>query len=258
MADWAVETVRERPEARADIGRLNAEGWPHFLRQRDEFGIEHVWSELFTRFPAFQFVLRDGAGTVVAAGQSVPFVWRGTAEDLPDTMAGLVARAVRDHDAGRAPNTLSAMAALVDRSHRARGLSTEILRAMRAIAGAHGLAELVAPVRPTLKGSYPLAPMDRYVHWRRGDGTLLDPWLRVHERLGARLVRIAPRTLSIVGTVSEWEEWTDLRFPDSSAYLVPGALQPVTIDRDRDEGRYEDPNVWMRHPPLAPGGVATP
>ena len=30
--------------------------------------------------------------------------------------------------------------------------------------------------------------------------------------------------------------------------VVPGALQPVVIDRERDEGRDEDPNVWMVHP----------
>jgi len=29
--------------------------------------------------------------------------------------------------------------------------------------------------------------------------------------------------------------------------VVPGALQPVRIDRERDTGRYEDPNVWMKH-----------
>ena len=39
-----------------------------------------------------------------------------------------------------------------------------------------------------------------------------------------------------------------MRFPDSGPYVVSGALQPVMIDRDRDEGRYEDPNVWMHHP----------
>jgi hypothetical protein len=39
-----------------------------------------------------------------------------------------------------------------------------------------------------------------------------------------------------------------MRFPDSGSYVVPGALQPVVIDRAADEGRYEDPNVWMRHP----------
>lgn len=26
-----------------------------------------------------------------------------------------------------------------------------------------------------------------------------------------------------------------------------GALAPVTIDRERDLGRYEEPNVWLRH-----------
>jgi hypothetical protein len=39
-----------------------------------------------------------------------------------------------------------------------------------------------------------------------------------------------------------------MSFPESGPYVVPSALQPVQIDRERDEGRYEDPNVWMRHP----------
>jgi hypothetical protein len=93
--------------------------------------------------------------------------------------------------------------------------------------------------------------MERYIGWRRPDGALLDPWLRVHERLGAEIVRIAPRTLVILSSVADWEDWTEMAFPESGAYVVPGALQPVLIDREKDEGRYEDPNVWMRH--AAPG-----
>jgi hypothetical protein len=48
--------------------------------------------------------------------------------------------------------------------------------------------------------------------------------------------------------VAEWEEWTDMAFPQTGEYVVPGALVPVTIDRERDERRYVEPNVWMRHP----------
>jgi hypothetical protein len=46
-----------------------------------------------------------------------------------------------------------------------------------------------------------------------------------------------------------------MSFPESGPYVVPGALQPVLMDLERDEGRYEDPNVWMRHPitDVAPG-----
>ena len=86
------------------------------------------------------------------------------------------------------------------------------------------------------------------MHWTNAEDLPLDPWMRVHARLGAEVVHVIPRAMIIHGTVAEWESWTDMRFPDSGPYVVPGALQPVVIDRGRDEGRYEDPNVWMRHP----------
>ena len=57
-----------------------------------------------------------------------------------------------------------------------------------------------------------------------------------------------PRSLVVIGRVPEWEEWTGISFPESGPYVVPGALQVVSMDLERDEGRYEDPNIWMRHP----------
>jgi hypothetical protein len=53
--------------------------------------------------------------------------------------------------------------------------------------------------------------------------------------------------MCITGTVSEWTNWTGLTFPESGTYIVPEALVPITIDRDRDEGRYVEPNFWMHH-----------
>jgi hypothetical protein len=107
---------------------------------------------------------------------------------------------------------------------------------------------MIAPVRPVLKSRYPLAPMERYVRWTRADGSPFDPWLRVHWSLGAEPVRLAPQSMVITGTVAEWEAWATMPFPESGIYVVPGALQPVAVDRERDVVRYEDPNVWMRHP----------
>ena len=45
------------------------------------------------------------------------------------------------------------------------------------------------------------------------------------------------------------EQWTELALPESGAYVVPGALVPIQVDRERDEGVYVEPNVWMVHPP---------
>jgi hypothetical protein len=122
-----------------------------------------------------------------------------------------------------------------------------ILRAMRSTAAAYGLTALIAPVRPTLKHRYPLTPIDRYARWTRPDGSPFDPWLRVHWRLGAEFLQVAPQSMVVTGTVEAWETWTGLSFPESGPYVVSGALQPVVINLGRDCGRYEDPNVWMRH-----------
>jgi hypothetical protein len=48
--------------------------------------------------------------------------------------------------------------------------------------------------------------------------------------------------------LAQWEEWTGLDFPVSGPFVVPGAFNPVRIDRARQRGLYVEPNVWMRHP----------
>jgi GNAT superfamily N-acetyltransferase len=233
-------TPAQRPDLEGQVHRLAKESWPAFLLHGD---VTH-WGRLFDEFAEFQILFCQPADALIAVGHTIPFTWNDSPDDLPATIAGLMECAVR---ARSTPNTLSAVAALVAASHRGRGLSAEILRAMRSLAREHGLRSLVAPVRPTLKSSYPLTPFERYVGWRREDGAPFDPWLRVHWRLDAVFLRIIRESLLVSGTVSEWEEWTGMAFPETGEYVVPGALQPVRIDRELNEGHYVEPNVWMRH-----------
>jgi GNAT superfamily N-acetyltransferase len=244
---FKVFTLRERPEREDEYDRLGDLSWPRFLRQRDTLGYGQYWPQLFTAWADWQLLLIDGMGPTIGVTHAVPLVWDGTVEDLPDSIADILRRATADRDAGRKATTLCALAAMIDPRYRGQNMSPAAVRAMIDLARAHGLGALIAPVRPAAKSAYPLAPMDRYVRWENADGLPLDPWIRVHARLGATIQRVAPRTLVIEGTVAEWERWTDMRFPDSGSYVVAGALQPVVIDREADLGHYEDPNVWMRH-----------
>jgi hypothetical protein len=102
-------------------------------------------------------------------------------------------------------------------------------------------------VRPTLKARYPLTPIERYIEWSRPDGAPLDPWIRTHWRLGARVLAPAPRSQVITGTVDEWQTWTGMAFPDSGDYIIPGGLDTLRIDRSTDQGTYVEPNVWVQH-----------
>ena len=241
-------TLRERPELEDEFERLGEEGWPRFMRQSDELGLGRYWPKLFSDFADWQFVVCDSFDRVVGCGHSVPLVWDGQPANLPESMAEILERAVRARAERVRPSTLSALAALVGIEQRGQGLSRVIIETMRGMAAQWKLDALVAPVRPMLKSAYPLTPMERYVRWTDDEGLPVDPWMRVHARMGAEVVRVIPRAMVIAGTVRAWEAWTQMRFPDSGPYVVPGALQPVGIDRERDEGRYEDPNVWMRHP----------
>ncbi|HSJ87518.1 MAG TPA: hypothetical protein VK909_09950, partial [Anaerolineales bacterium] len=115
------------------------------------------------------------------------------------------------------------------------------------IAKSNGYGHLVAPVRPNEKSKYPLTSIDDYIRWTTDDGLPFDAWLRVHARVGAKILKPCHASMTIRGSGADWESWTGLKFPQSGAYHIPGALNPMQIDVERDEGIYVEPNVWMVH-----------
>lgn len=243
VTGFTVCTLERKHEFRDRIDSLSAGSWPGFMLH----GNVSRWHLLFDTFPQYQIMLVDPAGELIAAGHTVPLNWDGTLSDLPSTIDGILSRADEAARNGKPPDILSALAAMVSEGHRGCGLSGILVEEMRALAYRLSCTGLIAPVRPTLKSRYPLAPFERYVDWERADGSAFDPWIRVHRRLGAVPLCVAPNTLTVEGTVGEWEEWTGIEFPETGPYIVPGALQPVSIDRELDLGRYEDPNLWMLH-----------
>jgi len=196
----------------------------------------------------FQFAMCDEqTGEVIAEGHTVPCWWDGTLGGLSDGYDATMADAFRRLDADRPVNTPCAVAAEILPGARGGGLAAEVLKTMGSIAARHGLAHLIAPVRPTRKDRYPITPIERYMTWRRDDGSLLDPWLRLHERVGARVGPPLPRSMRIAATVKEWESWLGMAFPESGNYVFPEGLAPLSIDRESDRGTYLEPNVWMIH-----------
>ncbi len=246
MNELTMHTAAERPDL-WERGIPSVTVWPEYNLHGDV--LNRWWSSLDVDLPEFQFVLYDEASDeVVAEGNSGPMSWDGRDDALPDGIDSAIEQIFESAPAGPGVNTLCALAAAVPREGRARGLAEQLLNAMRMIAERHGLTYLVAPVRPSWKERYPLTSIETYIQWRREDGHLLDPWMRVHERLGARVSRPLPTSMRITGSVSDWEGWTGLAFPESGDYVFPGGLALVHIDRFLDRGSYWEPNVWMVHP----------
>jgi hypothetical protein len=238
-------SVADEPALWRPADLMCSNSWPELMLQDP---VAHrCWSRLHDDWPEYQLVLVDGAGEIAAAAQAAPLRWDGTDDGLPDGWDAQFERSVADLDAGRRPDTLGAIQICVAAGRRGQNLSGVMLNGMRQTAVEAGLKAVIACVRPTEKGRYPLLPIETYAAWRRADGLPFDPWMRVHARVGGRIVRASPQSMTIAGTVREWQEWTGLTFPVSGPYVVDGALSPVEIDLTADCGVYYDPNVWMIH-----------
>lgn len=124
-------------------------------------------------------------------------------------------QAVEEREQGVVPDTSVICGAVVATSAQGRGIAGDTLMALRRAArDTAGLNRVIVPVRPTAKTVYPLVPIESYLTWRRDDGEAFDPWVRTHERVGAR---------------------------------IRGGLSVLRIDRSTDEGVYREPNIWMQH-----------
>jgi hypothetical protein len=246
VMDLLVATIAERPDL-APLLRDFPGGWPDFMYEDPIASI--YYGDAVRAYPEFVLVAidRDDPSRALAKGYSVPF--SAPVDALPDSgWDDVVMSATAERLAGRTGSIVSALEINIQVDHRGSGLSSVLLGAMRRNAARLGFDHLVAPVRPNGKHLHPETPMTGYIRWTRDDGLPVDPWLRVHVRAGGRIVRVAPRSMVIPGTLDEWRQWTGLAFDKTGPVHVPQALTPVHCDTEHDHAVYVEPNVWVHHP----------
>jgi len=238
---------RDLEDYRDRAGDIAVASWHEFMLH-DPIASEN-WHELFDRFDDYQFAMLDTETNRMAAmGNSLPFHWEEDISDLPEGGWDWVfLKAIEDHKNGVQPNIQSAIQIAIHPDYQGQGLSGMMVQAMGAIGKAKGFKFLVAPVRPNEKSKYPLTSIYDYITWKTDEGLPFDAWLRVHARAGAKIIKPCHEAMTIRGSRAEWEEWTGMRFPQSGSYVIPGALNPMEMNIEKDEGVYVEPNVWMQH-----------
>ncbi|MFI7046502.1 N-acetyltransferase [Streptosporangium sandarakinum] len=244
-----ITTLAERPHLRDALSDMPS-SWPEFMFHDP---MASLFYEVVEEYAEFVLVADDDdePGRLVAKAMSVPFT--RTRDELPDGgWDTAILRAWHTRLTGGEPDTVSALEITVRPDRLGTGLSPVMLAALRDNAARLGFGELLAPVRPNAKHLEPRTPMAEYAARTRPDGLPADPWLRVHVRAGGMIVKVAPRSMTVPGTLAEWREWTGLPFDVSGPVEVPGALAPVHCDVEQDHAVYVEPNVWVRHRLTAP------
>ncbi|MGE3279547.1 MAG: hypothetical protein AB7H90_05160 [Alphaproteobacteria bacterium] len=250
----AIATFAERPELRAGIfGTEIQSAVPESMRH-DLAATLYYDDGNLDRYCEHGLVAVDPAepDRPVARAFSVPFVFpdpsRGR-ESVPDGGWDRVIRWThRDGVQGVRPTAVSALEIMVAPRLQRHGISQVMLKALRDNVHRLGFTALYAPIRLTDKHREPLTPFSEYVARRRADGQPHDSWVRTHLRLGAAVLKVAPCSMVIAGTLAEWHEWTGLLFERSGTAIVLGALSPVHVSLEQDHAVYIEPNLWIRHP----------
>jgi GNAT superfamily N-acetyltransferase len=253
VAGLAVATFAQRPDLLGKVfGPEIQSAVPEFMRHDPAAALYYGNGQL-EHYSEFGLVAIDPAEPArpVARAFSVPFAFRdGTPgrEELPDSGWDAVIRwADEDRRAMRHATAVSALEIMVAPRLQRSGMSRLMLTALRENARRLGFADLYAPLRPTDKHREPLTPFADYVARQRDDGLPYDSWVRTHVRACARIVKVAPCSMVIAGTIAEWRRWTGLDFVESGPAIVPGALSPVHASLEQDHAVYVEPNLWVHH-----------
>ena len=235
------------PHYRDLVRGLTKEVWPEFMLH-DQIANE-LWHELLDRFAEYQLALYDTENRRVAGmANSFPLRWEEPLENLPEGgWDWAFAEAVKNHQQGGTPTIHCAIQIVLRSEYQGQGLSAPMVKAVRTVTESKGMQSLIIPIRPSEKHKYPLINLDDYVTWKTEKGLTFDAWLRVHVRAGGTIIKVCHQSKTIRGTRIEWEKWTGMKFPQNGQYIIDGALNPMEMDIEKDEGVYVEPNVWMVH-----------
>lgn len=248
---FTIRSVAEDQSLIDSIEALVELVWPTFIRECGPYREARYHGDypgLYRRWPDCQRAILDENGNVVAALHCCPLAWDGDENDLPDEgWDWELETAADDLAAGRTPKTLGAVSITIHSDMRGRHMSSEVIGVMRRIGVHMGLGRLIAPVRPTQKSQHPRLSIEDYLELKTPDGFSVDPWIRTHERLGARVVKPCHQSMQLEGSVEDWRRWTGEALDSTGLHIFPGGLVPLQVDLDTGRCLYIEPNVWMVH-----------
>ncbi len=244
---YKIILLSENPDLKHSTDEKFKECWDEFMLC-DEVSIKY--REFRDKeFSDYHFYVVDNHRNVLAMCKSIPTHWNGSEESLPEGYDDALIYAINYYKTkGKSNwNTLLGTSICVFKENRNLGLSSFCVNAMKQICRNNGFQNLIIPVRPNFKHKYPLIEIDEYIKWTNSDERSFDPWVRTHLNIGGKIIRVAKKSMTIKGSIDEWEKWTKMQFLSTGKYIVAGALSPIEINYEEKTGVYYDPNVWIVH-----------
>ena len=206
---------------------------------------DNYWNKLFRYYPQYQLIYENADGEWLGFANTIPARYDGQLEDLPEEgWDWLISNGIDCHEKSIRPNVLGGLQIGVNPMFRGHGLSKKILAKAKESMKDHDLDLFILPIRPTLKDQHPEISMEEYMTWQE-DGKIYDPWIRTHLNAGAKFIKVCHKAMTVEGSITDWERWTNKKFDKSGKYPIDGGLSLVEIDLENETGLYLEPNIWI-------------
>lgn len=192
-------------------------------------------------------LVAEANGKLVGTIDGCPLDWDGDPSHLPQRGWTEMIEAARVGFEGLSPAYVGAIGTSIDPDYEGSGLAGRLLSALRDEALRLGYKGLVAPVRPVFRWRMPHLSIEQYAEMRMADGRHFDPWVRVHERIGGRIIGVAEHSANFVGSREDWERWVGIRLPDDGRVLAPKTIN--FLDLVAGIGVLVEPSIWILHQP---------
>lgn len=240
-------------EARGGAAFDRLLGMYRVTRRFPDFSNFRLGPNAFDRTPMDWLVVASRAsGELIAHGIATRIEWDGD----PATLRGwqqVVRRAYDTLVVGRQPsNTLVGLFIKVEDAFREQGWAGRVVESMKALASRAGLRSLVIPLRlPTgYEHDNAARPYEEFAFERREDGEYRDHWLRLHVRLGARVIGHSLTSHQHAMNVEDFRRYFEVDAIDGSGYCLArrnGEWYRPYVDVERDCVIINEGCVWVQH-----------
>lgn len=169
---------------------------------------------------------------LAAGGITTQIAWDADPAHLPAGWQGSIRKSYEDTKAGTRPDTLVAILAFTPNRFRGRGLSSVVLSRMIRNAREKGFKRLIVPALPPSQFEEDKVglSMDEIAALTSADGRPYDYWIRVHAKLGARVIGSCETSHRFAYTLADFGRYV------SSTPIAASGDHTVRLDLDRALG----------------------
>jgi hypothetical protein len=151
---------------------------------------------------------------------------------------------------------------LVQNRCRRHGWANNIIQEMRSLGQRRNVLSLIIPLRPPLRyeKEYAELPMDAFASLKREDGQPLDHWIRLHTRLGAKIIGTSNASHQHAFALKDFYEQVPTPEITRTGYALvqhrDGGWYRVYVDLEHQFVLINQGCVWVQHPLTGPTSTA--